>query len=88
MGIYVFTMIKGIDFSRSQILHFVTYYNMNKITSYFNRLLDIGLIIDYGEVKGRIRYKVTDLGMQAIREYNELLDKSVISFCSQYGISL
>jgi predicted transcriptional regulator len=87
-GSYVYSKVIKTDFTRVQLLRFVTYYNNSKIGTYITVLMSKGFIIESGLYKGHQLYCLSEKGLQVIRELNDSYDIQIMKFCNEYNIEL
>jgi len=88
-GIYVYSKYIDNNFTRRQILDFVSYYSMPKIESYFNVLLDRKFIMLSGiKLKQFQLYSITLAGVQVIEALNKSHEDQMYIFCNKYNIEL
>ena len=88
-GMYVYSKYINNNFTRRQILYFVSYYSRPKIESYFNVLLDKGFISLAGiKLKQFQMYNITLAGVQVIEEMNKSYEDQLYIFCNKYNIEL
>ena len=86
---YVYSRYINNNFTRRQILDFVSYYSGPKIESYFNVLLDRKFIALSGiKLKQFQLYSITSAGIQVIEELNKSYEDQMYLFCSKYNIVL
>ena len=88
-GMYVYSKYVSNNFTRRQILDFVSYYSGPKIESYFVVLLDRGFIKESGiKLKQFQLYSITLVGAQVIEELNKSYEEQLYIFCNKYNIEL
>jgi len=88
-GMYVYSRYINNNFTRRQILDFVSYYSGPKIESYFVVLLDRGFIKESGiKLKQFQLYSITLAGVHVIEELNKSYEDQLYLFCSKYNIEL
>lgn len=87
-GCYLIHIYKGSLFSVYSLYKFVGYYNRPKLQYYINHLCENGYIIQSDQIKNILYYRITDKGIEVMREFNNTYNSVLCSFLSNNGISL
>ena len=87
-GMMLYNKYIGSSFSYSAILRFVGYFNDKKMRYYFGSLQEKGCISLSDILNGAKRYRLTEKGIEAIRQMEESYDKSLYQFLNSYNISI
>jgi hypothetical protein len=87
-GSYVLYKTTNTPFTFNKIRTFVSYYNFHQITSYINKLIRLGYLVYSDEYNSYVRYSISLVGLQVIKELNDSYDKELVLFCSKYNIEL
>ena len=86
IGVYLYTLSFGNNFSRSAIKDFVSYYNYYTICRYFNIFLDRGLIVQSNNRGKFVYYKLTDQAINIVNEIPLSYNRVLYEFCNKYNI--
>ena len=78
----------GSSFSYSAILRFVGYFNDKKMRYYFGSLQEKGYIRLSDILNGAKRYRLTEKGIEAVRNMQESYDLELYKFLNENNISI
>jgi predicted transcriptional regulator len=87
-GMMLYHKYEGSSFSYSAILRYVGYFNDKKMRYYFGSLQEKNCIMLSDILNGAKRYRLTEKGIEAVRNMEESYDKSLYEFLNSYSISL
>jgi hypothetical protein len=87
-GAYIYNKTFNKPFTRTQLLHFVTYYNNHKLGKLITVLTIKGYIEESGHYKQYLTYKISEKGIELISSLSIRYEEELYSFCSSNGIEL
>jgi hypothetical protein len=73
-------------YSFSGMRNFYSYYNTNKFGYYHKLLLDKGYVIQSDILNGNPRYKISELGIEVVKDIDEYYNRSLLKFISDYSL--
>jgi len=88
-GVYVYSRYIDNNFTRLQLLKFVSYYDNKRIGKYLTVLISHKFIIEAGIKLGRFQmYSISPLGIEVITDLNNSYQDQMYIFCNKYNIEL
>ena len=87
-GMYLYCMHESTCMSHDACLKYIGYYNLNKVKYYLGSLRAKGMIQLAEVIHGYNRYRLTELGISAVRHINASFESCLYVWFNKYGISL
>jgi len=87
-GAYVLQSVTNKPFTQRQLRTFTGYFNYHQLDSYITVLINKGYLIPSESNNTRCYYKLSETGLQVIKELNESYDSVLYQFCNDYSIIL
>ena len=84
LGAYVYTTYIKSEFTLTGLFRFISYYNYKSIKRYVYVMIECNLITQAGAKK----YKLTNLGLSAIKEIEDNYKPVLFNFCQKYNVVL
>ena len=85
---YLIHVYNGSLFSVYSLYKFVGYYSRPKLMFYISYLINKGMLTQSDQVKNILYYRITDKGVEVMREFNNTYQQVLMKFVSDNGISL
>jgi hypothetical protein len=87
-GMMLYNKYVGSSFSYSAILRYVGYFNDKKMKYYFGSLKEKGCITLFDILKGALRYRLTEKGIEAVNHMQESYNEALYKFTQDNNIIL
>jgi hypothetical protein len=87
-GMYLYCKHISTCMSQDACLKFIGYYNLNKVKYYIGSLQGKGMIEIAEVIHSYNRYKLTVLGISAVNDINESLERCIYDWFNKYGVYL
>ncbi len=87
-AIYVYHKYKGSVFTVNSIYQVIGYYNRNRLKFYLSSLLSKGIIMQAEQNKGIDYYKLTDLGIKIMDDFNNTYQEVLTAWFDKHNISI
>lgn len=87
-GIYIYHKYKGSVITVNSIYQLIGYYNRNRIKFYLSSLLSKGIIMHAEQNKGIDYYKLTDLGIKVMQDFNDTYQEVLTGWFNKHKIDI